>query len=285
MACSLWNTNRWCGVWVSQWRSKAGSGWMSCDSSISLFTLSWNYFRWPPVPWGMYKENKITFLTYINRAITQQNIPPESLLNADQTSRSYVSMGKMTMASWLTDKRNIILTSTISLLGHFLPMQFIYQGKATASQPASQVVLNQFAISQNPRQQSNEAEMLMLIDNYSDQKKKEPRLQSMQKALLVRDVSGDQKNWQLGFVQVGITEDVSDPPNNSHFLQPLNLTANGEANTSWRASLWNGIQQKSNSKWNHEWVLMTFKSIKDCPEALECFVTEELVELFSVSFF
>ena len=172
MACSLWNTNRWCGVWVSQWRSKAGSGWMSCDSSISLFTLSWNYFRWPPVPWGMYKENKITFLTYINRAITQQNIPPESLLNADQTSRSYVSMGKMTMASWLTDKRNIILTSTISLLGHFLPMQFIYQGKATASQPASQVVLNQFAISQNPRQQSNEAEMLMLIDNYSDQKKK-----------------------------------------------------------------------------------------------------------------
>ena len=81
-------------------------------------------------------ENKLTFLTYINRVMTQQNIPPELVLNADQTSCSYVSMGKMTMASWLTDKRNIILTSTISLLGHFLPMQFIYQGKARASQPA-----------------------------------------------------------------------------------------------------------------------------------------------------
>ena len=142
----------------------------------------------------MYTENKLTFLTYINRVITQQNIPPELVLNADQTSCSYVSMGKMTMASWLTDKRNIILTSTISLLGHFLPMQFIYQGKARASQPASQVASNQFAISQNPRQQSNEAEMPMLIDNYSDQKQKELRLQSMQKALLVRDVSSGQKN-------------------------------------------------------------------------------------------
>ena len=147
-------------------------------------------------------ENNLFFLTYINRVITQQNIPPELVLNADQTSCSYVSMGKMTMASWLTDKRNIILTSTISLLGHFLPMQFIYQGKARASQPAgqpasqpaSQEASNQFAISQNPRQQSNEAEMPMLIDNYSDQKQKELRLQSMQKALLVRDVSSGQKN-------------------------------------------------------------------------------------------
>ena len=98
------------------------------------------------------------------------------------------------MASWLTDKRNIVLTSTISLLRHFWPMQFKYQRKATASQPASQEASNQFAISQNPRQQSNEAEMPTLIDNYSDQKQKELRLQSMQKALLVRDVSSGQKN-------------------------------------------------------------------------------------------
>ena len=142
----------------------------------------------------MCKKNKLTFLTYINRVITQKNIPPELVLNADQTSCSYVSMGKMTMASWLTDKRNIILTSTISLLRHFWPMQFKYQRKATASQPASQEASNQFAISQNPRQQSNEAEMPTLIDNYSDQKQKELRLQSMQKALLVRDVSSGQKN-------------------------------------------------------------------------------------------
>ena len=99
----------------------------------------------------------------------------------------------------------------LPLLSHcwdiFCQCSLYIKGKPEpASQPASQVASNQFAISQNPRQQSNEAEMPMLIDNYSDQKQKELRLQSMQKALLVRDVSSGQKNWQLGFVQVGITE-------------------------------------------------------------------------------
>ena len=85
-----------------------------------------------------------------------------------------------------------------------MPLQFIYQRKATASQPAKWLQTSlQFHRIQD---QSNEAEMPMLIDNYSDQKQKELRLQSMQKALLVRDVSSGQKNRQLGFVQVGITE-------------------------------------------------------------------------------
>ena len=77
--------------------------------------------------------------------------------------------------------------------------------------------------------------MPMLIDNYSDQKQKELRLQSMQKALLVRDVSSGQKKTDkqvLSKLASLNIEDVSDPPNNTHFPQPLNLTANGEANTS-----------------------------------------------------
>ena len=100
----------------------------------------------------MCKENKLTFLTYINRVITQHNIPPELVLNADQTPCSYVSMRKI-----------FAKAVHISRESHSQP----------ASQPASQVASNQFAISQNPRQQWNEAEMLMLIDNYSDQKQKE----------------------------------------------------------------------------------------------------------------
>ena len=43
----------------------------------------------------MCKENKLTFFTYINRVITQHNIPPELVLNADQTPCSYVSMRKI----------------------------------------------------------------------------------------------------------------------------------------------------------------------------------------------
>ena len=56
-------------------------------------------------------------------------------MNADHTPSSYVSVGKITMATHnsstvpmkgLTDKRNITLTFTISLHGDFLPWQIIY---------------------------------------------------------------------------------------------------------------------------------------------------------------
>ena len=43
----------------------------------------------PPVPRGIYEECKLTYLTDINRAITQHNIPPELVINADQTPCSY----------------------------------------------------------------------------------------------------------------------------------------------------------------------------------------------------
>lgn len=108
------------------------------------FTRRAGTTRRPPVPRGLFEECKLTFLTDINRAITEHNIPPELVLNADQTPCSYVSVGRMTMAQrnssavptkGLTDKRNITLTFVISLSGNFLAMQIIYQGKP---QPASQ---------------------------------------------------------------------------------------------------------------------------------------------------
>ena len=79
-----------------------------------------------------------------DNCIKQHNIPPEVILNADQTPSSYVSVGRMTMAATnsqsvpikgLTDKRNITLTFVISLSGEFLPLQIIYQGKTKASLP------------------------------------------------------------------------------------------------------------------------------------------------------
>ena len=81
-------------------------------------------------------------------------------LNADQTPSSYVSVGKMTMATrnsssvpikGLTDKKNITLTFVISLNGDFLPMQIIYQGKTKASQLRGFEFPHGFAVTQNPK--------------------------------------------------------------------------------------------------------------------------------------
>ena len=87
-------------------------------------------------------------------------IPPELILNADQTPSSYVSVGKLTMPAQgsksisikgLTDKRNITLTFVISLSVKFLLMQIIYGGQTKASQPRGFVFPKGFSISQNPQ--------------------------------------------------------------------------------------------------------------------------------------
>ena len=86
----------------------------------------------PPVPRGLYDECRQEFLGDINHTIKLYSIPPDLVLNADQTPSSYVSVGKQTMAACgaksvpikgLTDKRNITLTFVISLSGNFLQWQ------------------------------------------------------------------------------------------------------------------------------------------------------------------
>lgn len=143
----------------------------------------------PPVPRGMFEECKLTFLTDINKMITENKIPLELVLNADQTPCSYVSVGRMKMAArdassvpikGLTATRNITLTFVVTLSGEFLPMQVIYQEKTTASQPRGFKFPRGFAIYQSPKHYCNEDETVTLIDKvivpYVERKRKELKL-------------------------------------------------------------------------------------------------------------
>ena len=51
----------------------------------------------PPVPKGLYDECRVSYLCDIETIRKKYNIPPELILNADQTP-SYVSVGMSTMA-------------------------------------------------------------------------------------------------------------------------------------------------------------------------------------------
>ena len=53
----------------------------------------------PPVPPGLYNECRTHFLCCVDKTIKKYAIPPELVLNSDQTPSSYVSMGRSTMAS------------------------------------------------------------------------------------------------------------------------------------------------------------------------------------------
>ena len=82
-----------------------------------------------------------------------------------------------------------MLIFDISLSGEFSPMQIIYQGKTLRSQPVGFEFADGFAVSQNEKHYSNEAETLSLIDKvikpFVERKKKELKLPLTQKALLI----------------------------------------------------------------------------------------------------
>ena len=218
-------------------------GWIQSIYKRCNFTRRAGTTTRPPVPRGLYEECKLTFLTDIDNCIKQYNIPPELVLNADQTPSSYVSVGKMTMAArnsqsvpikGLTDKRNITLTFTISMAGDFLPMQVIYQGKTKLSLPRNFSFPKGFCVTQNPKHYSNETETLKLIDEvthpYLVQKRKELKLRQTQKAILIWDVFRGQKTQRvLSKLSSLNIEVVSVPANMTHFFQPLDLTVNGPA--------------------------------------------------------
>ena len=124
----------------------------------------------PPVPQGLFDECRLQYLGDIDKKIKQYKIPPELVLNSDQTPSSYVSVGKSTMAvrgdksvpiKGITDKRAITLNFIVTLSNQFLPMQVIYSGKTKASQPRDFSFPTGFSITQNPKHWSNEVETLM----------------------------------------------------------------------------------------------------------------------------
>lgn len=155
----------------------------------------------PPVPKGLYDECRVSYLCDIETIRKKYNIPPELILNADQTTSSYVSVGKSTMAKrgdksvsikGLSDKCNITVTFVITLAGEFLPLQIIYGGKTDRCHPKNVQFPSGFCISHNEKHRSNEEETIKLIDTiivpYIVKKRSELNLPATQKALVVWDV-------------------------------------------------------------------------------------------------
>ena len=194
----------------------------------------------PPVPQGLYNECRREFLQEIDNRIKKYKIPPELIMNSDQTPSSYVSVGKSTMSlkgsksvpiKGANDKRAITLNFVVTLAYEFLPMQVIYSGKTKASQPRDFKYPSGFCVTQNPQHWSNEAETLKMIekiiDPYVVEKRKILNLATEQKALLIWDVfKGQVTAGVLDKLATLNIECVYVPANMTHFFQPLDLTVN-----------------------------------------------------------
>ena len=81
------------------------------------------------IPDSLKKELEKPYLHGIIRKIEDNDIPLSLILNLDQTSSKYIPVSKTVLIKGSTENRMITATFTITLDGHFLPLQLIYGGK------------------------------------------------------------------------------------------------------------------------------------------------------------
>ena len=91
-----------------------------------------------------FAQLKQSFLNDVVTTVTMEEIPPELILNWDQTGIKIVPSSTWTMdrqgskrveIAGVNDKRLITAVFCGSLTGDFLPVQVIYQGKTTRCHP------------------------------------------------------------------------------------------------------------------------------------------------------
>ena len=94
------------------------------------------------LPEERFQQMKASLLQQTVAVVTAHNIPPELIINLDETGVDLVPVGKWTIAPerskrvevmGLDDKRQITATFAAALDGTMLPMQLLYQVKLTAA--------------------------------------------------------------------------------------------------------------------------------------------------------
>ena len=115
---------------------------------------------------------KAAFLNDVVAVVTMDDIPPELVLNWDQTGIHLVPASTWTMdregsrrveISGANDKRQITAVLCGSLTGDFLPLQLIYKGKTRRCHPRY-VFPSDWHVTQSPKHWSTEKTMIDYID-------------------------------------------------------------------------------------------------------------------------
>ena len=187
---------------------------------------------------------KSDFLFDIKVVVALEEIPPELIINFDQTGLKYVPVGDWTMAkkgsksvpiSGLGDKRQITAVFAGTLSGIFLPPQLIYKGKTKACLPKVDFPQG-WDITCTANHWANEESMKRYIKNiivpYIEKTKKDMKLPSHQRALCIMDNFSAQCTDDIIalFESYGI-DTVYVPANCTGELQPMDISVNKPVKT------------------------------------------------------
>jgi hypothetical protein len=183
---------------------------------------------------------KEEFLLEVVTTVEMEEIPSELVLNWDQTGIKIVPSNTWTMeeqgskrvdVAGANDKRQITAVFCGSLVGDFLPVQVIYQGKTPRCHPKFQFPLD-WDITHSHKHWSNEETMIQYVDNIIIPYVKSARASFSDNtaALVIMD------NFK-GQITSTVNELLDSnnihvcllPPNTTDQLQPMDLSVNKPA--------------------------------------------------------
>lgn len=187
-----------------------------------------------------FAQLKEGFLNDVEATVEMEEIPPELILNWDQTGIKIVPSSTWTMdrqgskrveAVAVNDKRLITAVFCGSLVGDFLPIQVIYQGKTARSHPRFQFPRD-WNITHSPKHWSNEETMIEYINEIIIPYVECTRgsFEDDTPAMVIMD------NFK-GQITTSVTELLETnnihvcllPPNTTDLLQPMDVSVNKPA--------------------------------------------------------
>ena len=185
---------------------------------------------------------KTQYLFDIKATVEMMEIPPELVINWDQTGIKIVPVSSWTMEkkgtrrveiAGVDDKRQITATFAATAVGDFLPVQLIYQGKTSASLPAF-TFPDDWCVTYTPNRWANEQTTKAYIEDiilpYVNEKRRQLHLEDDHPALVIFDVFKGQCTEEiLKVLEDNHIEHVLVPPNCTDRLQPLDLSVNKPA--------------------------------------------------------
>ena len=146
-----------------------------------------------------FEEKKEQFLLDIKAVVTLEDIPLDLVINWDQTGMHYVPVSSWAMAQegskWvkicgIDDKRQITVVFGCSMIGEFLLVQLIYQGKTDKSHPSFHFP-SDWNITHSPNHLLNEDTMkgyiVKILVPYFTKKREELKLPCDHRALVIYD--------------------------------------------------------------------------------------------------
>ena len=189
-----------------------------------------------------FEEMRELYLHEIQNAVIMDEIPPEMVINFDQTGINYVPTSSWSMERegakrveiiGKEDKRQITAVFAGTYTGDFLPIQLVYQGKTPRCLPSFQFPSDWHA-TYSANHWSNEETMTdyfnKIILPYITDKRNQLNLSSNHPALLIFDnFKGQCTQDILKLLDTNNIDVVIIPPNCTDRLQPLDLSVNKPA--------------------------------------------------------